>query len=84
MIKKLTLTAILVFGFGICYSQQDRTDSIRIEFLKATSDTSRVMGLAQLSDYYKFNRPDSAIFYGNKALRLAREINFPKGELMAY
>ena len=48
MIKKLTLTAILVFGFGICYSQQDRTDSIRIEFLKATSDTSRVMLFAKV------------------------------------
>ena len=84
MIKNITFTAFLVFVFGVCFSQINRADSFRIEFSNATSDTSRVMGLAQLSDYYKFNRPDSSIFYGNKALRLAREINFPKGELMAY
>ncbi len=84
MIKKLTFTSILVFVFGVCFSQDNEADSLRIEFSNARADTSRVLILAQLSNYYKFNKPDSCLFYGNKALQLARQINFPKGELRAF
>ena len=49
----------------------------------AKHDTSRVLLYAQLSNYYKFNKPDSALYYGKKSLTLAKEINFPKGEASA-
>ena len=39
--------------------------------------------MASLCQYYKWNRPDSAIYYGNKAVTLARQIKFPKAELRA-
>ena len=84
MINKLTLTTILVLLFGVCFSQGHKVDSLRIELLNAQEDTSRVLILAELSDYYKFNKPDSCIFYGNKAIQLARQINFPIGELRAF
>ena len=49
----------------------------------AKQDTSRVLLIAELANYYKFQLPDSALFYGYKALTLARKIKFPKGELAA-
>ena len=49
----------------------------------AKHDTSRVLLYVQISNYYKFNKPDSALYYGYKSLTLASEINFPKGEASA-
>jgi two-component system NtrC family sensor kinase len=49
----------------------------------ARQDTSRVLLIAELASYYKFHLPDSALFYAYKALALARQIKFPKGELAA-
>lgn len=49
----------------------------------ANEDTSRVLALAELGNYYKFQRPDSGLFYLNKALALARQIEFPRGQLQA-
>ena len=43
-----------------------------------TQDTSRVLLIGELANYYKFYLPDSALFYGYKALALARQIKFPK------
>jgi hypothetical protein len=49
----------------------------------ANNDTSRVLALAELGNYYKFQKPDSGLFYAYKALALARQIKFPKGEIAA-
>ena len=49
----------------------------------ARQDTTRVLLIAELANYYKFIWPDSALFYGYKALALARQIKFPKGEVEA-
>src|SRR4051812_33555969 len=49
----------------------------------ARQDTTRVLLLADLADYYKSDLPDSALFYGYKALALARQVEFPTGEMRA-
>src|SRR5688572_772598 len=46
-------------------------------------DTSRVLLIAELANYYKSYLPDSSLFYGYKALALSRQIKFPKGEVEA-
>jgi len=46
----------------------------------ATDDSSRARYLTEFANYYKFELPDSALFYGNAALRLARQIKFSHGE----
>lgn len=48
-----------------------------------TQDTTRVNLLNDLCNYFKFDRPDSAIFYGYQAVSLARQIKFPEGEVRA-
>jgi two-component system NtrC family sensor kinase len=49
----------------------------------ARQDTTRVLLLAVLANYYKSDLPDSALYYGYKALALARQIKFPQGEVEA-
>src|SRR3954452_25354261 len=49
----------------------------------AKQDTTRVLLMIYLANYYKTDLPDSALFYGYKALALARQIKFPTGELDA-
>jgi len=41
-----------------------------------------VMQMAMLSNYYKFRKPDSALYYGNEGTSLAAKINFPKGQVV--
>lgn len=49
----------------------------------AKQDTTRVQLMYELAAYYKYYSPDSALFYGYKALALARQIKFPQGEVNA-
>src|SRR5687768_9863014 len=56
-------------------------DSIMYKLSIGTHDTSRVLLWSELSSYYKNVLPDSGLFYGYKALALARQIKFPKGEV---
>ncbi|MEJ0104584.1 MAG: hypothetical protein WDO19_19375 [Bacteroidota bacterium] len=43
-------------------------------------DTSRVWILAGLCSNYRYSNTDSSVFYGEKALNLARQIKFLRGE----
>jgi len=58
-------------------------ESILHDLDTARQDTSRVLLTAELANYFKFYLPDSALFYAYKALALARQIKFPKGEARA-
>src|SRR5436190_20603602 len=49
----------------------------------ARQDTTSVLLMVDLANYYKYHSPDSSLFYGYKALALARQIKFPKGEVEA-
>jgi len=42
-------------------------------------DTTRVLLLSELGNYYGFNQFDSAIFYGQKAIDLSNKLNYPYG-----
>ncbi len=61
-------------------SQKSWLDSIKHNWSIATHDTTRVLLLSEFSNYYKLKRPDSTLYYAHRALKLARDINFPRGE----
>jgi signal transduction histidine kinase len=86
MKKYIAIIVILLVMPCLGVAQDAWLDSIKHALSVAGSDTSRVMALNGYCSYYKFKRPDSTMFYGAKALTLARQIKFPKGELeaMAY
>jgi len=56
-------------------------DSLKNLLANSRKDTARADILNKLSESYRFKNPDSAVFFGDKALELARELNFKKGML---
>jgi two-component system, NtrC family, sensor kinase len=70
----------MTWNFG--FSQNSWRDGIIQRLNTATTDTSRVLAMAEMCRFYKYEKPDSALYYGYNALLLAQKINFPKGEAL--
>src|SRR6266496_4550492 len=88
MKKIITAIFLLIAIHGIGYAQDvngesDWHEDILHRLDTARQDTSRVLLIIELANYFKFYLPDSALFYGYKALALARQIKFPEGEVKA-
>ena len=83
--KKSIVLIILFASVQLLGLSQTRMeiDSVKHELSIATQDTTRALLLADLCQFYKWNRPDSALYYGNNAVILSRQINFPRAELHA-
>ncbi|WP_243431580.1 ATP-binding protein [Algoriphagus lutimaris] len=86
----MRLLLIISFFVGLVNSSQSqgfteeyRNFGIYNELRAATEDTTKVNVYIQLSNFHKFSRPDSGIFYASKALVLSRSINFVLGEVKA-
>jgi C4-dicarboxylate-specific signal transduction histidine kinase len=86
--------SVLVLTVSCAVNAQDRSreifkgalawkDTILSRLDTTRQDTTLVLATAELGNYYKLNKPDSALYYGYKALTRAREIKFPKGEVQA-
>jgi len=60
-------------------AQKNFVDSLHQELYKNNEDTSRVLILTELGNYYGFNQFDSAIFYGHKAIDLSKKLKYPFG-----
>src|SRR5688572_1351298 len=87
MKKIITVIFFVVVIQGAGYAQDFNADSAAKVILHildtVRQDTTRVLHMVGLANHYKETSPDSAFFYGYKALALARQINFPKGEVGA-
>ncbi|MFN8347656.1 MAG: ATP-binding protein [Spirosomataceae bacterium] len=85
--KTLLYTLLLNFFWSIGFAQNAqgrlRIDSLKRQLTIAKQDTSRVLIMAQLCNVYRVPRPDSSLVFGQQALKLARQINFAKGEIRA-
>jgi len=58
-------------------------DSLKQQLAMVTQDTSRVLILGELAEAFRNTMSDSAMRYGQQSLSLARQIQFPKGEVKA-
>ena len=83
MKKNIALLFLFILIQSIGLAQSALTKGIMEKLAMAENDTSRVQLMVEICNTYKFNRPDSALFYGNKAIALARKINYPEGEVSA-
>ena len=83
MKKNITILFLLMLLQCACFAQDAEKRSIDSQLVIVSQDTSRALLLAGLGDDYKFKKPDSALFYAYKALALARQIDFPKGQVYA-
>lgn len=61
-------------------AQNTITDSLARMLHTAKADTSRSLIHAQLSRAYMYSRPDTALWFAEQGLGLARAARFPKGE----
>ena len=76
----LLLALISTFGFA---QGRKRIDSLKLKLTASKQDTNQVKILSLLCNDYRFLKPDSAFFYGQWALTLARQIKYSKGEAQA-
>ena len=79
--KKIIWILLFTFLQAIGFSQKSSIDSLKHELSIATQDTSRVLIMAKLCTASREVNIDTALFYGNKGLTLAKQIHFIKGEI---
>lgn len=61
-------------------AQTQQTPMLKQRLAQATTDTSRVLLMADLSASYRYAQPDSALWYGQQGETLARGLRYAKGE----
>jgi two-component system, NtrC family, sensor kinase len=83
--KTLTFTLFLalICGFGFAQYQDKSNEYLKHQLSITQSDTNSVKVLSQLCFNYSDVNPDSAKLFGEKALVLARKVNFKKGKAIA-
>ena len=73
---------------GMCragFAQHRILDSLRIQLVNAKKeDTSRVLALSDLADYFGFVQFDSCLSYATQAFELSKKLRYLFGEFRAY
>ncbi|MCB0659016.1 MAG: hypothetical protein KDC57_22890, partial [Saprospiraceae bacterium] len=84
MVEKF-ITIVFLSLIGSVGFTQTRVaiDSLNHQIEIAKDDTSRIKAQAFLCLLYRLGNTDSSIFYGQQALKSARQINYPEGEILA-
>src|SRR5688500_10897776 len=83
IMKSILLISVFTFSLIIGVAQNKTIDSLKHVLAVSKPDTSKVLLLVQLCNAFKFTIPDSAFYYGQEGLTLARQIKFPRGEAKA-
>jgi signal transduction histidine kinase len=84
---KPSFILFLFFCSNTFTSAQQSTvlDSLQQKLSTAKSeDTSRVLVLSSLADYYGFIQFDSCLFYAAKTSELSKKLNYPIGRYLGY
>jgi serine phosphatase RsbU (regulator of sigma subunit)/uncharacterized protein HemY len=87
-LSKKTLTAIVLLIVGVLvfspsYSQNKKMDSLRSVY-NTSNDTSKVQILCQFARFYTQNNPDTGEVIAQKALQLAKKLNYNYGMALSY
>ena len=84
MIKTFIFTFLLSFACSIGFTQtREAIDSLQHQLVIAKDDTSRINAQTGLCYLYRLGNADSSILYGQQALQLSQQINYPAGEVWA-
>lgn len=75
---------ILLFTGAMGKAQDARVDSLRMTLLTMEEDSTKVNTLNAIADALYRSDPHEAIRYSTEALDLAGQIDFPRGEALAY
>ncbi len=82
--KSLILVMIFSISSHICGGQGPVVDSLKQVLKNSKEDTLRVNILISICQNEFRSSPDSAIFYGTKALDLSEKLDYPRGSAQAY
>jgi two-component system, NtrC family, sensor kinase len=82
MIKTFSCCFLFTILCLTAFAQKRAIDSLRHLLAVARDDTSRVIILSELSLGYGALNADSAFSIAHRAIDLAQQINFPRGEVM--
>jgi len=77
--KCISLILLMAFSCSFSSAQKYYVDSLHYQLNNSKEDTTRVLLLSELGNYYGFNQFDSAIFYGQKTIDLSNKLNYPYG-----
>jgi len=82
IMKKLALTILALQFFSLAETQKysSNPDSLKLLLSKTRHDTDKVLMLADLGFTYALFQIDTSIMYAQRAISLARQLNYKKGE----
>jgi len=85
MLKRLLFIVLFYQFFSFVKAQtfDDYVDSLKLILSTAKDDTAKVLLLADLSFDYQVFQVDTSIRYSQRAISLARQLNYKKGEAAA-
>jgi two-component system, NtrC family, sensor kinase len=81
---KFFFLASMIVLFSGNASAQHYLDSLQRELSNAKEDTTKVLVLGSIADYYGFVQFDSSISYARQTLALSEKLNYPYGRYLAY
>src|SRR5436309_1069427 len=82
--KKIIISIVLLSFLQPGFPQTKLIDSLKNQLLIVKDDTSKVLALGALADYYGFIQFDSSVFYGRQSLDLSNRINYQYGKLLGF
>ncbi|HEX4375282.1 MAG TPA: ATP-binding protein [Puia sp.] len=83
--KKISFLFLALFNLSVVTAQQSYLDSLKQQLnLAKNQDTSRVLALFSLADYYGFIQFDSCLFYAAQTSELSQKLNYPFGKFLGY
>jgi len=85
MLKSLLLIILFCQFFSFIDAQTfaEYHDSLQRTLSKTKDDTSKVLLMIQLSGNYTIYQVDTSIRYAQRAISLARQLNYKRGEAKA-
>ena len=81
--KKIIYTLFNIAIVNFTIAQQINADSLKQSITDTPNDTSRLILLGRLTDFYVETNPDSAYHYANQMLSVAQKLNLKLEEVYA-
>ena len=82
--KLLLLASLIVLFSGNASAQQHYVDSLHNQVNNAKEDTTKVLAMFDLAEYYGFNQFDSSFFYSRQTIDLSEKINYTYGNSLGF
>ena len=61
-------------------AQNPHTSRLKQSLAQATTDTARILRMADISASYRYSQPDSALWYARRGAKLSEQLRYAKGE----